>query len=67
MENWATLPIEDYSILPKIDKKFCGMELKKIPKTKTRKLFKNSNEFEKWKKKTQEYSNPVRQRLNLYS
>jgi len=68
LKNWQTLPIEDYSILSKINQSLCNVnELKKLSKSKTSIFFKNSKDFEKWNKIIQKTSKVVSERLNLYS
>lgn len=68
LKNWETLPIEDYSILTKINQSLCDVnELKKFSQLKTSDFFKNSKDFEKWKKNIQKSSTAINERVNLYS
>lgn len=67
MKNWESLPLEDYSMLLKINKKFCDInELKNITKIKNAVLFKNKNTFETWRKKFRKNSSEISSRLELY-
>jgi len=67
LKNWDTLPIEDYSIVKKIDSKFCDViELKNFSKQKTTNFFKNKKDFEKWEKNLLKSSKFIHDRLNLY-
>ena len=67
MKNWSSLPIEDYSIISKINKKLCNaVELRKISKSADGILFKNKNEFNKWKKKFEKQTIPITKRIKLY-
>lgn len=68
LKNWNNLPIEDYSILPKINQNLCDInKLKKSTKQNTNNFFKNSKDFDMWKKNLQKTSKDLYERINLYS
>jgi len=68
LKNWETLPIEDYSILKKINQDLCDInELKKFSQSKTSNFFKNLKDFEKWKNKIKKTSKTIDERINFYS
>ena len=67
LKNWDTLPVEDYSIIKNINQKICDIdELKKFSNQKTTNFFKNTKDYEKWKKNLQKSSKYIDDRINLY-
>jgi SNF2 family DNA or RNA helicase len=68
VKHWSSLPIEDYSIILKLDQKFCNLnELKKSAKMNNDNFFKKISEFNKWKKNINSHSIYVKKRITLYS
>ena len=68
LKYWESFPLEDYSIIPKINIELCNVELltqstsqENIP------WFKNKKEFVKWKNEFVNKSLPIKERINLYS
>ena len=67
LKNWNTIPIDDYSVLKKINAKLCDIStLKKFSKPKSNVFFKNSNDYISWKKNLQTNSKYLNDRLSLY-
>ena len=67
LKNWTTLPLEDYSILSKINIKLCDLQaLEELSKEKNPNFFKNSTKFKKWVIDTQKNSEAINHKLDLY-
>ena len=68
VKNWSTLPLEDYSIISKIDQKHCSInELKINAKANNKNFFKKITEFKKWRKIFDSNSLDIKKRMTLYS
>ncbi len=68
LKYWKSFPLEDYSIIPKINIELCNPEnLMKYIKQNNVKWFKNKKEYDKWKTNFIKNSKHVQERINLYS
>jgi len=68
LKYWKSFPLEDYSIIPKINIELCDTEnLMKYTKQNNVKWFKNKKEYDKWKTNFIKNSKHVQERINLYS
>lgn len=68
VKNWSTLPIEDYSIISKINQNYCNIDdLKKSAKANDNNFFKKITEFKKWKRNIESDSQDIKKRITLYS
>lgn len=68
IKYWESLPALDYSILSKIDKKFCDAEfLSKMAKSHNTDWFLSSTGLKKWVSKVQSDSYAILERIDLYS
>ncbi|BDQ30596.1 putative ATP-dependent helicase YqhH [Nitrosopumilus zosterae] len=68
LKYWESFPLEDYSIIPKINIELCNAEkLLKSSKQEHVNWFKNNKEYTKWKNDFIKKSKPIQERINLYS
>lgn len=65
LKFWESIPVEDYSILEQINKKYCN--LSELIKDEEIKWFKKSNDFKNWMKLVKDNSDEIIERLDLYS
>ena len=62
---WESIPVEDYSILDQLNKKYCDLD--ELKKNENIKWFKKESDFKKWVKQIDDNSKEIVGRLELYS